>query len=146
MRMMQLFAVLLLCGCEGIRAAFGYVDCASQTDPQPPLSEQTLRAAWGVRFGSMDAVAACKNHWTWNVVSSADQDAVCSSKIDAACTIYPSGCPTTFTTATYARDQRLAAHEFSHWALLCTTGNSDTDHVLHPEVWSGFVAQFPDIQ
>jgi hypothetical protein len=67
----------------------------------------------------------------------------CDSVANAGCTTYFEGCPLTVTTQAYAADSQLAAHEFAHYALKCSTGNSDPQHT-NVAVWAprGFVHSF----
>lgn len=136
-------ALLLLTGCAGIRAVLGYSDCAA-SDPQsvePPVSARVLRETWEARFGPLPK--ACDTPWLWDVVSTSDQWRLCHTLNDAACTVYPQGCPVTFVTIQYAADKRLAAHEWAHWALHCSKGDGDPQHT-NAAVWGayGFVPSF----
>jgi hypothetical protein len=134
-----LFIALTLQGC----AAFGVVTCPT-TDPSssaPPVSVRDMRATWEARFGLMPP--ACDTPWFWDVVSTSDQWRLCGTRKDAACTLYPSGCPVTYVTAVDAGDRTLAAHEWAHWAGKCSHGDSDTNHT-NPDIWGagGFIHSF----
>lgn len=147
-----------LTGCagimEGIAAASGHPRCPINTTVTP-VSEAVLRQAWVDQF-KKPLPATCDARWSWYIVAPEQQDKVCNHLTAAGCTIYvhgpngttSPGCPITYTTAKYAGDTRLAAHEIAHWLLHCTTGTTDPKH-LNPAVWGeggfvlGIVARFP---
>lgn len=134
---LALTLLILLQAC----AAFGIVACPVSGTSTPPVSESTLRLSWAARFGELPS--KCDAHWAWSVVTPDEQSRVCLASAFAACTIYPSGCPLTLTTAAYASDTQLAAHEFAHAMLKCSTGDGDPAHT-NTAVWgvNGFVEGF----
>lgn len=144
---LALFALVaqsLFPGCN----AFDDAPCATQADepgPLPPVSEAELRASWADSYGDL-AGHACLPPWVWEIVTPAEQTAMgCPSDTIAGCTLYTPGpsndqvCPLTITTAEYGNDVRLARHEFAHYALKCSVGDSDHDHVHFPQVWAEWV-------
>jgi hypothetical protein len=126
-------------------ALTGKVDCDNANETKPPVSEDVLRAAWEAQFGNLDGACGPAYHWSWQVMKDQDEvDRSCgfTRKPDgrlvsaAGCTAYTigpngtrtPGCPVTLTSRAYEHDTRLAAHEFAHWALRCSTGYSDPNH------------------
>lgn len=75
-------------------------------------------------------------------MSQSDFVQVCGSNANA-CTIYPAGCPLSATNSTYALSRELNTHEYAHWALFCSTGDSDHNHT-NVAVWGpdGFDGSF----
>lgn len=131
----NLTLVVLLSGCS----AFGVNVCPAHGNATPAVSEAQLRAAWAKSFGALPS-PACDAHWTWSVMSDQDYLQTCGTGSNA-CTIYPAGCPLSATTAQFAQSRELNTHEFAHWALECSTGNGDPNH-LRTDVWSTFDGSF----
>lgn len=132
--------------CVGLQSAFGDPPCPESGSSPAPVSNEAMRAAWASRWGVLPS-PQCDPAWTWSVVSESDLLQICRATVHA-CTLYTTGngnvgCPASYSTPSQsAAFKELATHEFTHWALWCSKGDSDHDHTHFPEVWAAFDGSF----